>query len=382
MKYRLTCLTPLLAGDGSRLSPVDYMVWKNQVNVLDQRRIFKLLAKGPRLEGYLTQIRRAEKLDFASWGGFAQNFAGRRIPFEHESMTAIWERLRAEHLHIPTFAMGLRGPYVPGSALKGALRAALLFQSATGEEWSRVAAEAEGDRRSRRPADSLERRALGASGRDRMKSIAADDSAPAPAAGYKVHLTRTAAVESAGGGQFRLAWRQSPRGWLDSRRVEESTATFAEMAPAGAVFEGRFAESGFYRTPEVAADLSWPKESMLPKIVAAANAFARRQLELHAEFAARGGLAALRESIAAVTRTVGEVEARGSCVVCLGWGTGMLAKCPWLVRDPAAAAPVLAASVLYGRAIRPGTPFPKSRRIVFIGNQPAALPGWCSLEFE
>ena len=53
MKYRVTCLTPTLVGDGERLSPIDYMVWKDQVNVLDQQRIFRLLARGPRLEGYL-----------------------------------------------------------------------------------------------------------------------------------------------------------------------------------------------------------------------------------------------------------------------------------------------------------------------------------------
>ena len=64
MKYRLTCLTPLLVGDGSKLSPIDYMVWKDQVNVLDQARIFRLLAKGPRLENYLKQLSKAEKLDF------------------------------------------------------------------------------------------------------------------------------------------------------------------------------------------------------------------------------------------------------------------------------------------------------------------------------
>ncbi len=82
MKYRVTVLTPTLVGDGNKLSPIDYMVWRDQVNVLDQTRIFKLLSKGPRLEGYLTQLQKATKLDFASWGGFAQNYADRRIPFE------------------------------------------------------------------------------------------------------------------------------------------------------------------------------------------------------------------------------------------------------------------------------------------------------------
>ena len=47
MKYKVTALTPLLVGDGRELSPIDYMVWKDQVNVLDQNRIFRLLARGP-----------------------------------------------------------------------------------------------------------------------------------------------------------------------------------------------------------------------------------------------------------------------------------------------------------------------------------------------
>ena len=91
MRYRLTCLTPLLVGDGRKLSPIDYMVWKDHVNVLDQWRIFRLLAKGPRLEGYLTQLKNAEKLDFASWGGFAQNFAGRRIPVRERRLFHLLE---------------------------------------------------------------------------------------------------------------------------------------------------------------------------------------------------------------------------------------------------------------------------------------------------
>ena len=118
MKYRLTCLTPTLVGDGQKLAPIDYMVWKDNVNVLDQRRIFRLLAKGPRLEGYLSQLKKAEKLDFASWGGFAQNYSGRRIPFEHPSSTQYWERTHAEHLFIPTFATGPAGPYLPATASK------------------------------------------------------------------------------------------------------------------------------------------------------------------------------------------------------------------------------------------------------------------------
>ena len=41
MKYKVTALTPLLVGDGRELSPIDYMVWKDQVNVLDQNAHFQ-----------------------------------------------------------------------------------------------------------------------------------------------------------------------------------------------------------------------------------------------------------------------------------------------------------------------------------------------------
>jgi len=161
MNYRLTCLTPTLVGDGQRLSPIDYMVWKDHVNVLDQWRIFRLLAKGPRLESYLTQLKRADKLDFASWGGFAQNYAGRRIPFEHPSSTQFWERTHAEHLFIPTFSTGPSGPYLPGTAIKGAFRTGVVHGRLTERFVTDLAARIESEgRMPRRPAISVEESAL------------------------------------------------------------------------------------------------------------------------------------------------------------------------------------------------------------------------------
>jgi len=91
------------------------------------RRIFRLLARGPRLDGYLAQLKRAERLDFASWGGFAQNFAGRRIPFEHSSAAVHWERARERKPPHPDLRRRYTGPYLPGSALRGALRTGMVF---------------------------------------------------------------------------------------------------------------------------------------------------------------------------------------------------------------------------------------------------------------
>ena len=156
MRYRLTCLTPLLVGDGRKLSPIDYMVWKDHVNVLDQWRIFRLLAKGPRLDGYLAQLKKADKLDFASWGGFAQNFAGRRIPFENAAYAAYWNRATGESLHIPTFACGASGPYLPGAAIKGALRTGMLFAHWREGMLQEVLKRVQGERMPRRPAEIVE----------------------------------------------------------------------------------------------------------------------------------------------------------------------------------------------------------------------------------
>src|SRR5581483_11621109 len=182
MNYKLTALTPLLVGDGRELSPIDYMVWKDQVNVLDQPRIFKLLARGPRLEGYLMQLRKATKLDFASWGGFAQNFSQRRIPFEHPESAAIWNSAPSESLFIPTFAANYGGAYLPASALKGALRTGLVFSRWSASTIERVAAAMEGDRLPRRAGEGAE---MG-SGASQVKLIAMADSQPALPSAFKI----------------------------------------------------------------------------------------------------------------------------------------------------------------------------------------------------
>ena len=137
------------------------MVWKDHVNVLDQRRIFRLLAKGPRLEGYLTQLKKADKLDFASWGGFAQNFAGRRIPFENAGLSTYWNRAPGDSLHIPTFAAGASGPYLPATAIKGALRTGMVFANWRDGMLQDVLGRVKGERLPREPAESVEDQALG-----------------------------------------------------------------------------------------------------------------------------------------------------------------------------------------------------------------------------
>ena len=207
MRYRVTCLSPTLVGDGQKLAPIDYMVWKDHVNVLDQRRIFKLLSKGPRLEGYLAQLKKAEKLDFASWGGFAQNFAGRRIPFEHPSMVPVWEKTHPEHLFISTFATSTGGPYLPATALKGALRTGAVFDRWSEATMRHVAARIEDGRIPRDLATKAEDSVLGGPHGNRMKRFSVADSGNIGFGGMKVYLLRVATLIPKGGGRFELGWK-------------------------------------------------------------------------------------------------------------------------------------------------------------------------------
>ena len=396
MNYRVECLTPLLVSDGGTLSPIDYMVWKDQVNVLDQRKIFKLLSKGPRLDGYLNQVKRAEKLDFASWGGFAQNFAGRRIAFEHASIAPQWERQPADACHIPTFTRSHEGAYLPGSSLRGALRTALvsarlddkaieLFRETMASEYA-----------PRRPGEALEQRTLsndgGRGGWDPLKAFAVSDSKTVAAAGAtKVYLVRVASLAESRDPKtqatrpYSLVWKQSRGGSVESRRIEDSTPVFAEMAPPATVFEGVWTERGFYRQGEIRHVLRWRDVDLRKAMVDAANAYAAMALAEHRKFAAFAGLGALDASLARLEAQLAEARAPGSnrCLLNLGWGGGLLGKAAWPVLAPEAKdnhRRLLEVQPDWARALRTGMPFPKTRRVIFAEGQPAALPGWVSLQ--
>jgi CRISPR-associated protein Csm5 len=379
MKYRLTCLTPLLVGDGRKLSPIDYMVWKDQVNVLDQWRIFRLLAKGPRLDGYLSQLKRADKLDFASWGGFAQNFAGRRIPFESAAYSGYWNRAAGESLHIPTFATGASGPYLPGAAIKGGLRTGLAFAHWRSGMWQEIAGRMQGDRIPRRLAEAPEEQLLGNAGSNRMRLIAVGDSAPVNTAVFKIYLLRVSTLLPRGG-SYTLGWKQSPRGSVDGARPEDSTPVFAEMAVPGSVFAGEWQERAFFNQPEIRRVVRWQEGFDRSRIFEAANEYAAGVLEKHKQYAVWTGLDLLARQVNELEERLADARAAGQCLLALGWGGGLFGKSAWLDTNDAGYRQVMQQVPLYGRALASNLPFPKTRRIVFLNNKPATLPGWTLLE--
>jgi CRISPR-associated protein Csm5 len=379
MQYRVTVMTPLLVGDGRELSPVDYMVWKDQVNVLDQTRIFKLLARGPRLEGYLTQLRKATKLDFASWGGFAQNFSQRRIPFESNDSTAIWNAASTENLFIPTFTAGYRGAYLPGSALKGALRTGLVFSRWNEDLIDRLEKSMEGDRAPRRIAESAEN----SSGASQVRVVAAADSDSVPASAFKIYLTRVASLDTRTGAKPQLVWKVAGRGSVPSQRITESTVLFAEMAVPGTTFSGNWQENKFLENPELTHSLGWRSVPDPQMLLAGAHKYAAAQLDLHAAYAEMSGLNRIGQTVERLRSELTAVQqSQTSCLLCLGWGAGFISKAGFLNMERESYRTILKAVPALGRSIRDGVLFPKTRRVVFSGGQPVTLPGWVRLEFS
>ena len=363
MTYKVTCLTPTLVGDGRKLAPIDYMVWKDAVNVLDQTRIFHLLSKGPRLEGYLSQLKKAAKLDFASWGGFAQNYAERRVPFEDPSLTAFWEKAPADLLFIPTFAAGPSGPYLPATALKGSLRTGALVEGWKENTTRDLTARFSADRPPRRPAVALEEQVLGAGGSDRMRAASAGDSRPIAHSAFQIHLVRVSTLQTKPGGGYSVAWKQSSRG--NAARAEDGTPAFAEMAVAGTQFDGNW---------------QWRQKAAPRRVFEAANNYAARMLDIHQHYAESTGLAALARGIGALRQSLDQARASNACLLSVGWGAGFVGKSALLDTANAEFRKILQSQPTYQRAIQSGLPFPKTRRIVFQKNQPAALPGWVKLE--
>jgi CRISPR-associated protein Csm5 len=379
MKYRVTALTPLLAGDGRQLAPIDYIVWKDQVNVLDQTRIFKLLARGPRLDGYLAQLRKATKLDFASWGGFAQNFSERRIPFEHASIVPLWEKAHSEDLFISTFTQSHQGRYLPASALKGALHTSLVFSRWSASTLDKIAAALEPGRPPRKPAESAEVSA----GASQVRVLSAADSASVADTSFKVFLARVSTLDARQAGSFQLAWKVAGRGNVPGQRSTESTPKFVEMATPGTQFTGIWSERTFLENPDLSRALGWRSVPDPALLTSAANESAEAQLALHAHYAEISGLAPVRDNLRKLQESLAEARlSRLTCLLCLGWGSGFASKAGSLEFENESYRKILRAIPAYSRAIGTGLPFPKTRQIIFANGQPATLPGWVRLELD
>ncbi len=340
-RFRLTVLSPLQAGSGELLTPIDYMVWQNEVRVLDQERIFKLLARSPRLESYLDHLRKAERLEWSQWGGYAQSYSSARIPFASAGLASIWDKAKTEDLHIPRFAHGGGRRILPGSALKGAFRTAWLCGAIDPERARKLWIECAAEGLPWRTLAALD----AAAGRGALDGLAFTD-ARTPADSFRVYQTRVLVLRAEG--------KTGPSEWKPGQQ-------FAEMARPGAVFEGRGA---------------------LPAGVSEAlRVQARRAISEHAAFARHAAMKPLLEAVEKLREEEASL-AGDSCIFPVGWGAGFRSKT--LAPDISTPEARMAVTGIPGirNAVVPGLPFPKTRRIALDGGGSAALCGWVKLDWD
>jgi CRISPR-associated protein Csm5 len=244
-----------------------------------------------------------------------------------------------------------------------------------------VLARTRGERVPRRPAASAEEKGLGSAGTSKMRFVGAGDSAVVPNSQFKVYLLRTSTLVPQRGG-FGLGWKLSPRGAADGARPDESTPAFAEMAVPGSVFEGDWNEKTFFLQPDIRRIMRWPESMGRERIFEAVNIYAAGLLALQRQYASWAGMGLLDKSLEALEQHLASAREKGSCLVSLGWGGGLPTKSAWLDATNADYRQILQQFALYNRALASNMPFPKTRKIVFLDNRPATLPGWAELAIE
>ena len=194
--------------------------------------------------------------------------------------------------------------------------------------------------------------------------------------GFQVYMLRTATLVA--GPKLALGWKMV-HGTVEARRVDDSTPEFAEMAMPGTRFEGEWTERAFFQSGETARSLHWREPLSTRALFDAANQYAAIALANHKQFATVAGLAPLAKAVEALESRLEAARSDGACLVSLGWGAGLLGKTAWPKVEDEAYRRLMSQQPYYARAIRSGLPFPKTRRVVFVGGQPASLPGWVVL---
>jgi CRISPR-associated protein Csm5 len=152
------------------------------------------------------------------------------------------------------------------------------------------------------------------------------------------------------------------------------------MAPPGTNFQGTWHENEFFRQPEIRRVVRWQDSFDRARIFEAANDYAARLLGLHKQYAQWTKLDLLHRAIEDLEAKLAEARAARACILSLGWGGGFLGKSAWLDTGNPEYREILRHLQLYSSALNSNLPVPKTRRIVFLNNKPATLPGWALLE--
>jgi CRISPR-associated protein Csm5 len=136
-----------------------------------------------------------------------------------------------------------------------------------------------------------------------------------------------------------------------------------------------------FQQPEIRRSIRWP-EVTRARIFESVNVYAQGLLALQRQYASWAGMGLLDKSLEELEQKLADARQTGACIFPLGWGGGLSMKSAWLDTTNADYRQILEQYQIYNRALATNLPFPKTRRIVFLGNRPATLPGWVELSVE
>jgi len=138
-RVKVTPLTPVHVGSGETLEPFEYLLQGNELWVLSPLRLLELL-QGGGLERYLNALERGPFAAREALAEIARNTDLRpaiawRAPVGRGFARYLEEAFekRTGELAVRIFPRSLKGPYLPGSSLKGAIRTTFLFDLSRNE---------------------------------------------------------------------------------------------------------------------------------------------------------------------------------------------------------------------------------------------------------
>ncbi len=119
-------LTPLVVGDGDRLSPlVDYFLDGGRLHRIHPQRLAEWLDKNGKIEDYMEAVRTVSR--FAK-DKFWKDYIGLRDLRQIASGESYALRYTENPIEIRTIVKNADSPYLPGSSIKGAIKTALLHR--------------------------------------------------------------------------------------------------------------------------------------------------------------------------------------------------------------------------------------------------------------
>lgn len=364
--YQVEVLSPVHVGSGERLGAPELAVIDGRLWRFDPERLAAALARDPRmLDRYIQEG--AAALRF--W-----NEAERRACARYSRLwTGPAPREVRAYITDP-----LGRPYLPGSSLKGAIRTALAFvalaqlpdpqRRALMGQVERHARETRSPRREFADEPLMQELMGRDPHHDLLRALRLADSTPAPIEALDVGRIRVAVLEPDG----TLRWLRAPGDHVaDPAQAFPIDLELLRPPPRPLQVQVELDHALLNLSGDAALG-SPERRRLVREWERHCNAFARHLAEREATFGQRVGLKAYA---AFYQDLLARMAADPSSVYLnIGWGTGWRSKTAAEALGPEGVARLRR---LFG--LGRGDPFPRTRRILFEGEQPTLPLGWIRL---